>query len=259
MLKLDPGQMHLLDRRARERFRSLLSAQLRAAYPALWTPLPIALAERIVGARIDHAQERYDIHFQSALTTFLHYCCSFGAHFDRQPAIEAVLDDPTLFPDDIPDLLPARAGDAAWAAALHDARRSDWLDRLAQPDRVAARYCWALHEQQRRTSTYPTEDRADDRADDRAEDPAEYPALREHIAASIAAAQQHRIGDDAGLAAFALCRTLLGREFDKGDGKPWVRPIFNDPAILPALRGATLAGCAELEWALPDDAQRRGS
>jgi len=63
-------------------------------------------------------------------------------------------------------------------------------------------------------------------------------------------AHQYQIIDAKGMTAFAICQILLGTDFYLQNTKPWIAPIFNDTAILPVLRSATLAGCVELEWEL---------
>jgi len=53
----------------------------------------------------------------------------------------------TLYPDDIPALLPDAVDEEAWEEAAQAARRADWFDpdKPGQlPDQVAARMCWAL-------------------------------------------------------------------------------------------------------------------
>jgi hypothetical protein len=239
MLIIRPDQMQSLTDRIRAQFAAKLTGQLQTEYPELFQPLPPRLALRMVSAKIDYAEYRYEIRFQSALTVFLHYCCAIGPAFDRQPDIQEVLDDLSLYPDDIPALLPDAVDEEAWEEAEQVARRADWFDpdqpgQLA--DQVAARMCWglaALASHQPHIKLPPDET-----------------SLNQFVSQSISAAQSSQIRDADGVAAFALCQSLLGREFHRQADKPWVEAVFNDPAILPALRGATLAGCVELEWGI---------
>lgn len=232
MIALTTDQFAALDDDVRTAFARELTRQLSGEYPDLFASLPPGLAQRIVARKIDYAQEQYDIEFQSTLTTYLHYCCAIGALFDLQPDIHAVLTDLSLFPDDIPDLLPERVADKAWAQAERSATRRDWLvdEQLGTNDRVAARFCWALPQ---RADTLMTD-----------------AGLSAFITQSIATATEWHIEDETGQVAFAVCQTLLGEDFYNRRSKPWVPPVFHDPEILPMLRGVTLAGCTELEWGL---------
>jgi hypothetical protein len=239
MLIIHPDQMQSLTDRIRAQFAAKLTGQLQTDYPELFHPLPPQLALRMVSAKIDYAEYRYEIRFQSALTVFLHYCCAIGPAFDRQPDIQEVLDDLTLYPDDIPALLPEAVDEEAWEEAVQAARRADWFDpdqpgQLA--DQVAARMCWAL------AALAPQQAQI--------KPPPDEASLGQFIAQSIPAAQSSQIRDADGIAAFALCQSLLGRDFHRQAAKPWVDAVFNDPAILPALRGPALAGCVELEWGI---------
>jgi len=239
MLIIRPDQMQSFTDRIRAQFAAKLTGQLQADYPGLFQPLPPPLALRMVSGKIDYAEYRYEIRFQSALTVFLYYCCAIGPAFDRQPDIQAVLDDLTLYPDDIPALLPDAVDEEAWEEAAQAARRADWFDpdkpgQLA--DQVAARLCWALAALAPRLPDIKL--------------PQDEATLSHFVTAAIQSAQQQHIKDADGIAAFALCQSLLGRDFHRQTPKPWVAAVFNDPAILPALRGATLAGCVELEWGI---------
>ncbi|MEF3075929.1 hypothetical protein V2P20_12915 [Methylobacter sp. Wu1] len=236
MIVITPSQMQQFNTDVRTRFAARLTGQLRPDYPELFQILPQGLAQRMVAGKIDYAEERYEIHYQNALTIYLHYCCAIGPSFDLQPEIQAVLDDLSLYPDDIPDLLPDLISDAAWADAAREANRRDWFtsDPARLSDEVAARTCWAmaaLAAQQSRPQAPPDE-----------------MALNTFIGQSMQMARRHRIVDAAGMTAFAVCQSLLGKDFYLMHAKPWLAPVFNDPAILPTLRGATLAGCVELEW-----------
>ena len=237
MLIIRPDQMQSLTDKLRAQFAEKLTGQLQAEYPALFQPLSHQLALRVVSTKIDYAEYRYEIRFQSALTAFLHYCCAIAPAFDRQPDIQAVLDDLALYPDDIPALLPDAVPEAAWAEAAQASRPADWFepDQPGQlPDQVAARMCWALAALGPRLPNIKL--------------PPDEASLSRFVADAIQAAKLHQIQDADGITAFALCRNLLGRDFARQAPKPWVAAVFHDPAILPALRGATLAGCVELEW-----------
>ena len=106
MLIISPEQKRMFTEKIRAQFAEKLTGQLQADYPELFHPLPPALALRMVSKKIDYAQYRYEINYKSSLTVFLHYCCAIGPAFDRQPDIQAVLDDLSLYPDEIPALLP---------------------------------------------------------------------------------------------------------------------------------------------------------
>ena len=239
MLIISPEQKRMFTDKIRAQFAEKLTGQLQADYPELFHPLPPALALRMVSKKIDYAQYRYEINYKSSLTVFLHYCCAIGPAFDRQPDIQAVLDDLSLYPDEIPALLPAAVDEEAWEEAAQTARRADWFEpdppgQLA--DQVAARLCWALAAL---ATAFPS-----------LKLPPDETHLSQFVAHSMPAAQACQIRDADGLAAFAVCQSLLGRDFHRQATKPWVEPVFNDPAILPGLRGATLAGCVELEWGI---------
>lgn len=238
MIVIDSGQMRQLDADVKTRFADKLTGQLQAEYPDRFRMLPAALAKRILAGKIDYAEDRYQIRYQNALTAYLHYCCAIAPAFDLQPDIQAVLDDLSLYPDDIPGLLVERVSDQAWAEAAQNARRSDWFvsrpEHLA--DQVAARTCWAVADLAVRQS--------------REQGPPEDAALSGFIAQSMQAAGRFRIVDAKGLTAFAVCQSLLGMDFYRQSARPWLAYIFNDAAILPELRGSTLAGCVELEWKL---------
>ncbi len=239
MLTLSEQQLHLLDTQARTKFAALLTSQLQADYPELFQPLPPALAQRMVARKIDYAQDRYSIEFQSALTTYLHYCCAIAPNFDEQPDIQAMLDDLSHYPDDIPDLLADKASEDAWAEAEANAQRSGWFDNADETqhnDHIAARTCWAL-------ATIATrQDHTQQFADDT--------ALTSFIAQAIQTARQQHITDTKGIIAFAVCQHVFGRQFYQQHATPWISSIFNDPAVLPSLRGFALVGCVELKWEL---------
>ncbi|MFZ6747630.1 hypothetical protein [Undibacterium sp. Ren11W] len=242
MITITFDQLRLLDSDIRHKFAVKLSTQLRADYTDLFAPLPPALTQRMVARKIDYAEERYEIHFQSALTTYLHYCCAIGPAFDTQSEIQSVLDDLSLYPDDIPDLLPDRVSDQGWEEADQQARKngkSAWFDATPKglSDEVAARFCWAKHASNLETlhQESPTNETAD--AD-----------LTAYITKAMQAARTHQINDATGMAAFAFCMDVLGADFIRLHGKAWVPAVFHDTAILPVLRSATLVGCTELEW-----------
>ncbi|MCL7422413.1 MAG: hypothetical protein M8364_16100 [Methylobacter sp.] len=238
MIVITPSQMQQFNKDVRTRFAVRLTEQLRPDYPELFQILPQGLAQRMVAGKIDYAEERYEIHYQNALTTYLHYCCAIGPAFDLQPEIQAVLDDLSLYPDDIPDRLPELVSDAAWADAAQKARRRGWFasDPARLPDQVAARTCWAMAALAAQQS--------------RAQAPPDEMTLNAFIGQSMQMARRHQIIDAAGMTAFAVCQSLLGKDFYLMHAKPWLAPIFSDPAILPTLRGVTLAGCVELEWGI---------
>ena len=71
MLIIRPDQMQSFTDRIRAQFAAKLTGQLQADYPGLFQPLPPPLALRMVSAKIDYAEYRYEIRFQSALTVFL--------------------------------------------------------------------------------------------------------------------------------------------------------------------------------------------
>ncbi|MGR8929555.1 MAG: hypothetical protein ACU836_02860 [Gammaproteobacteria bacterium] len=238
MITIRPEQMQQMSATVRSRFAAKLTHQLQAEYPELFQALPNGLAERMVSNKIDYAEDRYEIHYQNALTTFLHYCCAIAPGFDAQPEIQEVLDDLSLYPDDIPDLLPEVVIDEAWQEAAENARRSDWFGPNPKQlkDHVAVRTCWAMAAiaaKQSRIQSAPDEE-----------------ALSKFIDHVIEIASSHRIVDPAGVTAFAVCQSVLGPDFYRRPTKPWIAPIFSDPAILPSLRGMTLAGCVELEWGI---------
>ena len=239
MLIIRPDQKQSFTDTLRAQFAAKLTGQLQTDYPELFQPLPPPLALRMVSQKIDYAEYRYEIHFQSALTVFLHYCCAIGPTFDLQPDIQEVLDDLTLYPDDIPALLPDAVDEEAWEEAVQASRRADWFDHDKPgqlPDQVAARLCWAL------AALAPS--LPDIKL------PLDETSLSQRVTLAIDSAHQQQIQDADGITAFALCQTLLGRDFYRQSPKPWVAAVFTDPAILPALRGATLAGCVELEWGI---------
>ncbi len=232
-------QKRLFTDSIRSQFAEKLTGQLQAEYPDLFQPLPPPLALRMVSNKIDYAEYRYEIRYQSSLTVFLHYCCAIGPAFDRQPDIQAVLDDLSLYPDDIPALLPDAVEEEAWEEAEHLARRADWFEpnRPGQlPDQVAARMCWAMAALAKHLPNVKL--------------PPDEASLSQFVNQSIPTARSCHIQDADGIAAFALCQSLLGRDFYRQSTKPWVAAVFNDPAILPVLRGPTLAGCVELEWGI---------
>ncbi len=237
MLIFRPEQMQSFTDSIRAEFAKKLTGQLQSDYPELFQPLPPQLALCMVSNKIDYAEYRYEIRFQSALTVFLHYCCAIGPSFDLQPEIQAVLDDLTLYPDDIPALLADVVEEEAWEEAEQMARRADWFDSNQPeqlPDQVAARLCWALAELAPRLPSIKL--------------PPDETTLCNFVTTAIQSAAQQHIHDADGIAAFALCLSLLGRDFYQQTTKPWVAAVFHDPDILPALRGPTLAGCVELEW-----------
>ena len=234
-----PEQKRLFTDSIRSQFAEKLTGQLQTEYPDLFQPLPPPLALRMVSNKIDYAEYRYEIRYQSSLTVFLHYCCAIGPAFDRQPDIQAVLDDLSLYPDDIPALLPDAVEEEAWEEAEHLARRADWFepDQPGQlPDQVAARMCWAMAALAKHLPNVKL--------------PPDEASLNQFVNQSIPTARSCHIQDADGVAAFALCQSLLGRDFYHQSTKPWVAAVFSDPAILPALRGPTLAGCVELEWGI---------
>jgi len=71
MLIIRPDQMQSFTDRIRAQFAAKLTGQLQADYPGLFQPLPPPLALRMVSGKIDYAEYRYEIRFQSALTVFL--------------------------------------------------------------------------------------------------------------------------------------------------------------------------------------------
>jgi len=231
MITLSPQQLNVLDSQVKEAFATKLTHTLIATYPALFTPLPVELAQRLVAAKISYAETRYQLRFQSALSTYLHYCCAIGARFDQQAEIQGLLDG-VDYPDDMPNRLADKVSEQAWDEAEQSASFQDWLDSTALNlhDKVTARYCWALANT---NDAIPTG-----------------PALGSFIRNSIRTAKQHHIVDESGCVAFAVCQTRLGKDFYSQQALPWVPIVFNDPEILPFLRGLTLAGCTELEWSL---------
>ncbi|MFA5983573.1 MAG: hypothetical protein WC782_06125 [Methylococcaceae bacterium] len=238
MLTLTQHQLDQLDAEARSQFAALLTGQLQADYPALFQPLPQALAQRMVAHKIDYAEERYDIHFQSALTTYLHYCCAIGPKFDEQPEIQGMLDNLSHYPDDIPDLLADEASEAAWSEADDNARRSHWFgqDGSQLNGHIAARTCWALADiANKQSNIQPITDDA---------------TLTNFIATAIQTARQQQITDAKGITAFAVCQHVFGKHFYQQQSKDWVALIFTDSSMLPWLRGTALALGVELEWQL---------
>ena len=238
MLTISSHQMQLFNTEIKNRFATKLTGQLGPEYPEWFQPLPQGLAERIVAGKINYAEERYKIRYQNALTTYLHYCCAIGPGFDLQPEIQSFLDDSSLYPDDIPDLLPGRVSDEAWSEAEQQVRRNAWFypDSATLTDQVAARTCWALAELAEKQSNIKA--------------PSDELSLKMFILQSMQAAHEHQIDDAMGMTAFAVCQIILGKDFYLKQTKSWLTPIFHDPAILPELRGATLVGCTELEWGI---------
>jgi len=238
MLVLNPKQIQLFDAKIKAQFVEKLTGQLSQEYPEIFQPLPQALALRMVAKKIAYAQFQYQILYQNALTTYLHYCCAIGPGFDLQPEIQNALYDLSRYPDDIPDQLPDLVSAEAWEAAEQQSRQSDWFntDPESLPDHIAAHLCWAmaaLAKTQKKANTTP-----------------EDAALTLFINQSMQLARKYQIIDAKGMTAFGICQILLGTDFYLQTSKPWIAPIFHDPAILPMLRGATLAGCVELEWEL---------
>lgn len=236
MINLTHRQIQALNADTRAKFAAILTAQLQKDYPELFAPLPFELAIRMVAGKIDYVGERYQIHFQSALATFLHFCCTIGPGFDHQGDIQTALDDLTQYPDDIPNQLPAIIRKQAWVDSERLSKRHHWFDSNKSDitDHIAARTCWALAEISRQRYIAQLNSNDSD--------------LTDFIAQSVQAAEKHEITDPKGITAFAVCQSLWGNEFYKQHQKPWIAPIFNDPAIKPWLRSSALAGSVELEW-----------
>jgi len=108
MLIIRPDQMQSFTDRLRAQFAAKLTGQLQADYPRLFQPLPPPLALRMVSAKIDYAEYRYEIRFQSALTVFLSRADLpranlSGANLSGADLIEADLIEANLSDADLSD------------------------------------------------------------------------------------------------------------------------------------------------------------
>ena len=108
MLIIRPDQMQSFTDRISAQFAAKLTGQLQADYPRLFQPLPPPLALRMVSAKIDYAEYRYEIRFQSALTVFLSRADLpranlSGANLSGADLIEADLIEANLSDADLSD------------------------------------------------------------------------------------------------------------------------------------------------------------
>lgn len=228
MVALTQQQLGSLDNYIRQHFVAVLTDELRASYTTLLQPLPQPLTQRMVSRLIRHAETRYGLEQQTALATYLHYCCAIAPNFDQQPAIRKALNDPTRYPDDIPAQLADEISPWVWRYADEQADLTAWFDDSPTgiDDRCMARYAWAL----------PIQAAKQTEAD-----------MKRQLTLAREQARTLQISDEDGLIAVMVCQELFGPSFTAQRQPRWLSTITNTQQLPPVLRSSSLRGCLELD------------
>jgi hypothetical protein len=116
MLRIRPEQMLAFEQAADDKFTGDIIGHLLRFHPAAVSHIPAADLRAQVNQRKARARE-YGFTGQAAITGFIALTFNIGPRFDLHPAIQAVLTDVAVSPDDRVQQLRFRVQPLDWAEA----------------------------------------------------------------------------------------------------------------------------------------------